>query len=98
MRNTVSPPNNEERNGVVFSAQASHVAPSVRTFQPRGRSLNNVKKSCINERNEKMEEILFLSVQNAVKSVTYPNVIQGKMSFDRSIAWSKTKATLPLHT
>ncbi|CCW62211.1 unnamed protein product [Phytomonas sp. EM1] len=54
------------------------------TFAKLGRlelpsSATGFSYSCINEKNGKMQELVQLAVLNAVRSITYPNVLEGRI-------------------
>lgn len=62
--------------------------------------------SSINERNEKVQEVVLLAVRRVIESLTYPNVLAGQLvclpagvtesSGTLSMKWQRTTATLPL--
>jgi hypothetical protein len=77
-----------------------------------GTTASTTGASSINERNEKVQEVVLLAVQRLIQSLTYPNVLAGQLvcspqprSTDHGLAeagsalsmrWQRTTASLPL--
>lgn len=80
-------------------------APKVRSAS--GAALPNpAASSAVTEKNEKVEEIVLLAVHRLIRSLTYPNVLEGRLvpeiGEDKTcrlkMKWQRRSASLPLHT